>query len=164
MAINFTMLSILIVEDNKEMQSIIASILDDIGVKRIRMATNGEAAFNAFRQENNDVILCDWEMPEMGGIELVKLVRKSPMSPNRVVPVVMITGYNALERIHAARDAGVTEYVIKPFTAQNLISRLTHVINHPRDFVESDDYTGPDRRRRKMPDYKGPHRRDDDKK
>ena len=65
--------------------------------------------------------------------------------------------------IEEARDAGVTEFLVKPFTANDIARRITHVINRPRDFIETQDFFGPDRRRRRDDTtYKGPLRRGDD--
>ena len=79
-----------------------------------------------------------------------------------MVPVVLVTGYSALQRVAEARDAGVTEFLVKPFSANDLAKRIAYVINKPRDYIDSDDYFGPDRRRRMAPDFKGPFRRADD--
>jgi DNA-binding NtrC family response regulator len=75
----------------------------------------------------------------------------------------VITGYNSLERVKIARDAGVTEFLIKPFKATDVAKRIEHVINHPRDFVSTADFFGPDRRRKIDKNYNGPKRRKEDK-
>jgi len=106
-------------------------------------------------------------MEPMDGIELTKLIRKSAMSPNRLVPIILITGYSTINRISEARDVGVTEFLVKPFSANDIATRIAYVINKPRDFIDSvGSYFGPCRRRRKISDYKGPFRRetDEDKK
>jgi DNA-binding NtrC family response regulator len=81
-----------------------------------------------------------------------------------MVPIVLVTGYSALIRVAQARDAGVTEFMVKPFSANDMAKRIAYVINKPRDFVDAKDYFGPDRRRRKDPGYRGSMRRQDDKK
>lgn len=79
--------------------------------------------------------------------------------------MVLITGYSAWSRVEEARDAGVTEFLVKPFTANDLAKRIAHVINKPRDFIETQDFFGPDRRRRspQAAGYNGPMRRTDDR-
>jgi DNA-binding response OmpR family regulator len=89
-------------------------------------------------------------------------VRKSAASPNPYVPIIMVTGHTEKHRIEAARDAGVTEVLAKPITAGNLIQRITEIVNRPRGFVRSGEYFGPDRRRRQVPEFRGPFRRCDD--
>ena len=80
-----------------------------------------------------------------------------------MVPVILMTGYSAQPRIENARDLGVTEFLVKPFSASDLARRIAYVINKPRDFVDSEQFFGPDRRRRKDEDYGGPQRRGDDR-
>ncbi len=163
MSLNFKNLSVLLIEDNKGMKDLISSVLDGLGVKNLRMASDGENGFRLFQQENSDIIIADWEMQPVNGIEFTKTARRSSMSPNKMVPIILLTGYAAPQRVKIARDAGVTEYLIKPFTADALIKRITHVINNPRRFVVTETYVGPDRRRRQDPKFKGPFRRADDK-
>ena len=74
----------------------------------------------------------------------------------------MMTGYSALPRVAQARDTGATEFLVKPFSANDLARRIAYVINKPRDFIETSDYFGPDRRRRIIEDYQGPKRRNID--
>jgi len=81
-----------------------------------------------------------------------------------MVPIVMITGYSAWSRVETARDKGVTEFLIKPFTADDVAKRLASVITNPRDFIEIETFFGPDRRRRVAPNFTGPYRRKEDEK
>ncbi len=163
MAVNFGKLSVLIVEDNKAMKDLIVSILDGLGVGSIYTSDNGNSGFHSFRNHNPDIVILDWEMPSRNGIELTNEIRRNPLSPNRMVPVIMLTGYSAPKRVAQARDSGVTEFLAKPFTAEALINRVAYVINKPRDFVDYSDYFGPDRRRRKPENYSGPLRRKSDR-
>ena len=80
-----------------------------------------------------------------------------------LVPIIMMTGYSHRIRVEASRDAGVTEFLVKPFKAKDLYTRIEQLIEKPRQFVEADEFFGPDRRRRKAGDYKGPRRRGLDK-
>lgn len=159
MAIDFKRLKILIVEDNQDIQKIIHDIIHTLGFGVIDTAKNGEEAFSMFKAQKHDIIVTDWEMSPVNGLELVRNIRRDSESPNRFVPIIMITGYAAPKRVIEARDAGMTEFVVKPFTAEHIIKRITHVINHPRDFVETRIYAGPNRRRRDDSDYNGPEKR-----
>ena len=118
----------------------------------------------AFKKKNQDIILTDWVMEPMDGLELAKELRTNPLSPNRTVPIILITGYSAWSRVENARDIGVTEFLIKPFTANDIARRLAYVITNPRNFVEAPQFFGPDRRRRKDSSYAGPLRREEDQK
>lgn len=159
MGFKFERLSVLVVEDTLPMRKIIYAVLQTLGVGTIYNASDGEQGFNTFVKHNPDIVLTDWHMPGGSGLEMVKQIRFDALSPNRMVPVIMMTGYSAFPRVSAARDTGVTEFLVKPFTADDLAKRLAYVINKPRDFIESNEYFGPDRRRRGVEDYKGPERR-----
>ena len=74
----------------------------------------------------------------------------------------MISGHTERYRVEAARDAGVTEFLAKPITAQNLFARIAEIVERPRAFVRCDAYFGPDRRRHQNADHPGPWRRKDD--
>lgn len=163
MSFKFEKLSMLVVEDTQPMQKLLVSVLEALGIRNVETSPNGEDAFRAFCQRNHDIILTDWSMEPVDGIQLTRMIRKSKLSPNRLAPVILITGYSAWPRVEEARDAGVTEFLVKPFTGHDIARRITHVINHPRDFIETQDFFGPDRRRhRENASYKGLRRRDED--
>lgn len=158
----FSKLSVLVAEDAIPMRKLIVSVLESLEVGTILTAGHGEAAFKSFCDNNPDIVIVDWEMEPMDGIELTQKIRRSSNSPNRLAPIIFLTGYSAVKRVIKARDAGATEYLVKPFTGSELSKRIAYVINKPRDFVDSGVYFGPDRRRISKPGYTGPYRRDDD--
>ncbi len=164
MSFEFDKLSVLIAEDTVPMRELFGAILKNLGIKEIHMAADGTEAFESFKKENQDIVLTDWIMDPMDGLELTNEIRTNTLSPNRMVPIILITGYSAWPRVSNARDTGVTEFLIKPFTAKDIARRLGHVITHPRNFVETADFFGPDRRRRKDPAYSGAMRREEDQK
>lgn len=162
MSFQFEKLRVLVVEDTVPMRKIIVAVLGAIGVSKITQAGNGEQAYQKFKNSPIDLIITDWLMEPMDGIELTKKIRMGDDSPNRFVPIVMITGYSAMKRVQDARDAGVTEFLVKPFTAHDIGKRIAYTINKPRDFIECPSYFGPDRRRVTVPNYSGPYRRGTD--
>jgi len=162
MAFQFEKLSVLIVEDTVPMLKLVGSVLGTLGVGKILTAAEGNEGYRIFCRENPDIVITDWHMQPVSGIQLVKRMRQDKKSPNRTVPVVMMTGFSAMPRVAQARDTGVTEFLVKPFSANDLARRIAYVINKPRDFIETPDYFGPDRRRRKIDKYKGPFRRNSD--
>ena len=164
MAMKFDKLSLLVVEDIAPMQQLFISVLENMGIVEIDKAADGGEAFELFKKKNHDVIFSDWSMSPKDGLELTHEVRNNSLSPNRMVPVILITGYNAWKRVERARDAGVTEFLIKPFTANDVAKRLAHVVSRPRDFVETNDFFGPNRRRQANSNYSGPLRREADQK
>lgn len=163
MALDLSKLNVLIVEDTLPMAKLLASVLGTLGIKDVSIRNNAVAGFDTFCKTAPDIIFVDWEMEPMNGIELTRLIRRSPQSPNRMTPIILVTGYSALVRVAEARDAGVTEFLVKPFSANDIAKRVSYVVNKPRDFVDlGEAYFGPDRRRRKVPNYNGPFRREKD--
>lgn len=144
------------------MRKLVASVLETMDVGSVYTAESGEEGFEKFRKYNPDIVITDWHMEPMDGIALAKEIRTNMLSPNRMVPIILITGYSAYKRVEDARDAGVTEFLVKPFSANDLAKRIGYVINKPRDFIDAPHYFGPDRRRKADPKYKGPFRREDD--
>ena len=159
MGFKFERLSILIVEDTAPMRKLVTSVLENLGVGNVMTAVDGEEGYRTFCQENPDIVIADWHMLPMSGIDLVHKIRREKTSPNKMAPIIMMTGYSALPRVAQARDTGATEFLVKPFSANDLARRIAYVINKPRDFIETSDYFGPDRRRRVLENYKGPKRR-----
>lgn len=144
------------------MRALLRSLLHTLGIKNVSEASDGDAGFAALKAQLPDLILTDLTMEPVDGIEFTKRVRSSEDSPNPYVPIIMVTGHTERQRVETARDAGVTEFLAKPITARNLISRLAEIVDRPRPFVKCETYFGPDRRRRKNKDYAGPWRRQDD--
>ncbi len=159
MTLRLDKLSILVAEDVSPMRHLIVTILETLGVGQIYTAVDGQEAFELFCTEKPDIVITDWHMAGKDGLDLTREIRKSERSPNKVVPIIMLSGYNARSRIIASRDIGATEYLVKPFTADHLIKRILHVIENPRDFIMNQNYFGPDRRRKDAVNYNGPFRR-----
>ncbi len=162
MPYNFSKLTALVVEDSPAMLEVIVNSLKYLGVGQVFQAKNGESGFQQFVKIRPDIVITDWEMEPVDGLELVRWIRRDSLSPKRTVPVIMMTGYAASPRVALARDMGITEFLVKPFTANELARRIAYVIDNPRDFVETPEFFGPDRRRRKSHDYQGPERRGED--
>lgn len=160
MVYQFRKVSILIVDDMKPMVTLVASLLKVFGFTAIYTAYDVDDAFEQYCRYKPDIVLTDWLMQPYDGLELINRIRKDPRSPNKFVPVIMMTGYSHRVRVEQARDVGVTEFLVKPFTAKDLYARIEQLIEKPRQFVDSDEFFGPDRRRRKADDYRGPRRRE----
>jgi CheY-like chemotaxis protein len=153
-------LRILVVDDNRHAAEIVKSVLASVGAQEITEAAAADRAFALMKETAFDVVILDQNLGRGDeGIELVRRIRNDPGSPNPYVSILMLTGYTEQRRVKAARDAGVTEFLSKPFTITGLLRRVEALINQARPFVRSGDYFGPDRRRRADPDYEGPERR-----
>ena len=155
----YDLLKILLVDDNHYMRVLLAEILRAIGVKEIHEANDGAEGLQMLREHSVDIVMTDLSMQPLDGIDFVRLLRQSPDSPDPICPVIMITGHSTIARVNEARDAGVNEFLVKPLTARGVIERIHQVVENPRTYVRSEDYFGPDRRRRADPNYKGARRR-----
>jgi CheY-like chemotaxis protein len=162
-ALRFELLKMLLVDDNHHMRVLLTEILRAIGVKQVFEASDGAEALQILRGSPIDIVMTDLAMQPLDGIDFVRLLRNSQDSPNPMIPVIMITGHSTMRRVAEARDVGVTEFLSKPVTARGVIERINRVVEHPRPFVRTGDYFGPDRRRREDPNYSGPYRRGSDK-
>lgn len=139
---------VLIADDDKRIALIVRQVLENLGFKEIHMARDGEKALSILTADGVDMLITDWQMAPMDGISLVKYLRTSEDSPNRFIPIIMLTGNAEREHVELARDAGVTEFVVKPFSARTLCDRIILLIDNPRSFVMNKRFVGPDRRRR----------------
>jgi len=163
-ALRFDLLKILLVDDNPHMRTLLTEILRAIGVHYIHEAGDGAEALQLMRTHEIDIVMTDLAMEPLDGIDFMRLLRQSPDSPNQMCPVIMITGHSTLRRVGEARDAGVNEFLAKPITARGIIDRMGRIVDSARPFIRTDDYFGPDRRRRADPKHVGPWRRADDPK
>lgn len=159
MTYQFQQASVLIVDDMKPMLNVTSSILKIFGFREIYTAQNSDEAFEKFCRYSPDIVVTDWLMEPHDGMELTRRIRQDDSSPNKFVPIILMTGYSAKFRVMEARDRGVTEFLVKPFSAKDLYNRIEQLVEKPRKFVDSKQFFGPDRRRRKGEDYEGPHRR-----
>ena len=155
----FDLIKILLVDDNHHMRVLLTEILRAIGVKHVYEAGDGAEALQIMRTHQVDVVMTDLAMQPLDGIDFVRQLRRSGDSPNQMAPVIMVTGHSTVQRVHQARDAGVNEFLTKPLTARGVIERVAQVIDHPRAFIRSPNYIGPERRRRTDPNFAGPWRR-----
>ncbi len=155
-------IKVLIVEDNQPMLDLAKSILATFGVGIVYTAKNGEDGFKKYCEIHPDLVIADWMMKPMDGISLTRRIRNDPASPNQFVPVILMTGFSEKRRVIQARDAGVTEFLVKPFNARDLYRRISQVIERPRQFVRSEDFFGPDRRRKTEEEFRGVQKRDTD--
>lgn len=138
---------ILVVEDDGMMSKLIRDMLMVMKFKDITITHNGREALSALAKREFELVICDWKMQHMDGIEFTKAVRNKMQPPTRFVPIIMLTGKGEKHDVEVARDAGITEYLVKPFNAEGLYNRIKMVVEKPRQFVAAKDFKGPDRRR-----------------
>ncbi len=140
-------ISFLIVDDKSYMRHVMKGILESLGAKTIDEAEDGRSALMSMRSWPPDIVLTEFRLHPMSGFELLKAIR-AEKGTVRFTPVIMVTSETRREKVILARNAGITEFVAKPFNAKNLILRIREVVERPRPFVDAGVYFGPDRRRR----------------
>jgi two-component system chemotaxis response regulator CheY len=118
-------MKVLIVDDFATMRRILRNILKQIGFTDINEADDGSTALKELRKEKYDLILSDWNMPEMPGIDLLNAIRAD--DELKGIPFVMITAEAQKDNIIGAVKAGVNSYVVKPFTAETIGEKLKKV-------------------------------------
>jgi len=112
----------LVVDDSRVIRTIVGRALVELGFQPIE-ASNGRDGLERLKQgELPAVVMVDWNMPEMNGIEMVKAVRANPEWKD--VRLVMITSENEIERVQTALEAGADEYIMKPFTKEMIQEKL----------------------------------------
>ncbi len=117
-------LSVLVVDDNAQMRGILHSMLRAFGVARVALAVDGSDALAKLARERFDIAVCDWLMAPMDGHDFVRAVRAAADPAVRDMPIVMLTAQAGMREVLAARDAGVTEYLLKPIAGAVLWARL----------------------------------------
>ncbi|GLQ56894.1 response regulator [Devosia nitrariae] len=151
---------VLIADHSQHMIDIVAAMLRHAGRRDIRSATDAAGAMFELKRRDFEVILLDDGLAGTDSVEFVRRLRHSEDCRNRLTPIVMMASMPDGQRIAAARDAGVTEFLRKPFAAAHLETRLEAIRKAPRATIETDDYVGPDRRRRAAPDLGTGERRE----
>lgn len=155
---DFSRFTCLVVEDSTFIRSLIISCLNAMGVSQVKVAGHGGEAIEWLKLMKNDpmkagilsidMIISDLEMSPVDGMMLLRWVRRHAESPNRFLPVLMLTSHSDLKRVQEARDMGAHEVLGKPFSVKVLAQKIGGIIEHNRQFVHTKDFFGPDRRRR----------------
>ncbi len=120
-------IKVLVVDDFATMRRIIKNILKQLGFTNIMEANDGIAALEELKKNKVDLIISDWNMPKMTGLELLKAVRGS--NEFKELPFLMVTAEAQKQNVIEAVKAGVTNYVVKPFTAEAISAKLEKILN-----------------------------------
>jgi len=120
-------IKILIVDDFATMRRIVKNILRQIGFTNIQEADDGSTALEVLKTNTIDLIVSDWNMPKMTGLELLKAVRADDQL--KQIPFLMVTAEAQKQNVIEAVKAGVSNYVVKPFTAEQISEKLEKILN-----------------------------------
>jgi two-component system chemotaxis response regulator CheY len=125
MAVEMSM-PILIVDDYKTMLRIVRNLLNQLGFNNVEEATDGSSALQKMRETNFGLVISDWNMEPMTGLQLLKEVRADMKLKG--TPFIMVTAESKTENVVAAKEAGVNNYIVKPFNAATLKQKISSVI------------------------------------
>lgn len=126
MAVDMNM-NVLIVDDYTTMLRIIKNLLKQLGFNNIDEATDGTMALEKVKSKEYGLVISDWNMEPMSGYEFLKQVRASDEA-YKTVPFIMVTAESKTENVVAAKQAGVNNYIVKPFNAETLKTKIATVI------------------------------------
>lgn len=126
-------ITILVVDDYALTRDMVKSILRQIGFTNVIGAEDGRFALDILSDTKVDLVICDWNMPHMSGLEVLQEIRSKPV--HQSLPFLMLTAEAYRENVVEAMKAGVSDYIVKPFTAQTLSDKLAAVLikTHPAD-------------------------------
>jgi DNA-binding response OmpR family regulator len=150
---------ILIVDSDAELARTLKAMLSAMGFVNVQTTRSGKEAIGLLGKSLFDFVITEWNTQHVDGIELLNFLRNSPNSPNKTIPVIMLTGRAEQTDVFLARDKGVNEYMVKPFSVRSIYSRLERIIEQPRNFVVSNNFVGPCRRINGKPPEGTPERR-----
>jgi two-component system chemotaxis response regulator CheY len=120
-------MNVLIVDDYKTMLRIIGNLLKQLGFNNIDEATDGSMALELCENKKYGLIISDWNMEPMSGLEFLKQLRAGA-GINKMAPFIMVTAESKTENVIAAKQAGVNNYIVKPFNADTLRTKITSVL------------------------------------
>jgi CheY-like chemotaxis protein len=161
--VNLARSTVLLVDHNLKSLDMLSSIFHGFGVKKqIKRSTTAEAV-TTMEATDVDLVLIDCSMPEMDGYDFIGWLRRETPPPIRHTPVILLTGHAAQSKVQKGRDCGASFVVTKPLTPTVLLQRILWLGADERNFVESAEYVGPDRRVRNFgPPLGTPGRRSGD--
>lgn len=155
--------SFLLVDDDHYLRILIASILHGLGNPRITESVDAIDGFDFLAENRVDLVIASLNMNLVNGIEFTRMIRRMPDIAAASVPVLVLADSDRRDCIRAVRDGGADDVIFKPVAARRLLDRIVTLITQSRDFVRTEAYAGPDRRRTINGDYIGPKRRIDER-
>jgi len=129
-------LNILIVDGNTFMRRLTRTMLINLGAKSVTEAADGLAALDMIRDNDPDVVLLEWDVPLLDGMELMRIVRSPGVFPRPNIPIIMLTDHAYRSSVNEALRAGVHEYLIKPTSPKALRDRLMSIVFKPREMMQ----------------------------
>jgi DNA-binding response OmpR family regulator len=148
--INLSAATVLLVEPTNQGMEILTQICFGFGVRTPNRCANAAEAMAFLNKRTVDLLICEADLPDTDGYELIRWLRRSQLDPNANAPVVLLSGHTPLRKVLHGRDCGANAVVVKPLTPKILLDRILWLAADKRDFVLSESYAGPDRRWRNL--------------
>lgn len=144
--VNLEQSTVLLIDDNAQALDMLSSVFQGFGVKEQIKCASATAAVRVIQQRAVDLIVVDCADPEMDSYAFARWLRRETPAPLRFIPIILLTGHAAQSKVQEGRDCGVSFVVAKPLTPAVLLKRILWLAGDEREFVESPNYVGPDRR------------------
>ena len=158
---NLSRASVMVVDDDPFSLQLTAQVMLAFGVKSRFQCRSVAEAGEILSTDPVDLLIVDAEMPEQDGYSFVRQIRASGVDPNAFVPVIMLSSHTRRSRVLAARDCGANFIIAKPISPVMMLERILWIARQPRQFLQSDNYAGPDRRFKPSEPRDGDERRSD---
>ncbi len=155
----FAEMTILVVDSSTRIIDMLSKLLRSFGFRDVKIARTEELAFKHTREHRIDIILANYAEEEADDVSLTTMVRRDEASPNKELPVILMTASPNRNMIFKVRDEGANEIIGKPFNSLALFQKLSSVVHNPREYVDSEEFSGPDRRRTHDLEFSGRSRR-----
>lgn len=161
--VNLEQSTVLLIDDNPQALDMLSSVFQGFGVKEQIKCASATAAVRIIQHRAVDLIVIDCADPEMDSYAFARWLRRETPAPMRFTPIMLLTGHASQSKVQEGRDCGVSFVVTKPLTPAVLLRRILWLAGDEREFVESENYVGPDRRVRNFgPPLGIPGRREGD--
>ena len=141
----------MIVDDHDHMCVIVREVLYAFGARKITSASSVDAALDKYPKAQPDVMIIDFRMKPINGIQFAKFLRSDPDSPNKYIPIIMMTADATKQVVRQAMAAGINELLVKPLRPIDIWKRIEAVVMNPQPFIRTAEYFGPDRRKFDVP-------------
>lgn len=144
--VNLRDLVILVADPSAFTRRVINGMLRGFGANKILEVEQSTGLFQALSSQKIGIMLCDLQLPPHGGLALTRTIRGNADNENRTMPILLMTSNTSEKIVKSARDSGANMVVAKPMSPNSLYDRLSWIAFHPRPFVDTPNYFGPDRR------------------
>lgn len=132
--VDFDLLRFLVIDDSPHMRTVARALLHGFGASEIYEADDGATGLEACIHFMPDIVLTDWVMPNLDGLEMTRVIRQSGVNADPYVPIIMLSGYTEQTRIDKAYAAGVSQFLTKPISARALYGTILTVVANPNAF------------------------------